>query len=299
MIKTKCSNPTRILVPPGIGDIYWVTVKLASFIKKEGLDAPELTVVSYHDSLNSHLRGIPFLEMFPWISIGDPQCVENADNLKHIWNEAYSGPGRSIFPDIMGYDYLMAYNGCINSGGYIETADEYDCEWIPRLILPPAITSAYDSKFMLCFFPFIGTYQAHEKDFPVPLIADTINQFTKSTGFLPVFIGGVTEQLMDTKRLELLALVPNAVDLVGRTPLNEVFGLMQGCQMLFGYHSGIPNIGTALGKKSVLLWDDRFPESTSYACMPPWVRQTTYHAVLTKNLTVDTCLKRMYTTLET
>ena len=286
---------TRILVPPGIGDIYWVLVKLRSFIAKNRLANPELTIVSYPDDMDSHLRSIPFLEMIPWITIGDPQFVPNARGLEKLWDEAYAGPGRSIFPEVMGYDYLISYNGCINSGGWIETADEYECDWSIPVDMPPA-TRAVEGrkKFMLCFFPFIGTYASHEQDFPIPLIADSINKFSADTDIVPVFMGGKLEQLKDERRHELMKLVPSGIDLAGKTSIIQVLCLLRGCQLLYGYHSGIPNLGAAIGKPSVFLWDDRFPPSTSYACMPPYVRETTYHAMPTKGLTVDSVVRKLH-----
>lgn len=286
--------PTRILVPPGIGDIYWVTVKLKSFLEKNNLTDPEITVVSYFDSLEAHLRGIEFLEMFPDIKIGDPQCVENDPELQQIWQEAYLGPGKSIFPGVMGYDYLIAYNGVINSGGWLETCDEYECDWNPIQILPDIWTAKHAfeaSEYMLCFFPFIGTYSPHERDFPIALLAESINRFTALTGITPVFIGGKTEQAVDRNRYEMLYRTEGAVDLVGQTSLKEVFRLIAGAECVLGYHSGIPNLAAACGKKTLLLWDDRFPLSTCYACAPPAVRGGTYIARQTKGMTVNSLVQ--------
>src|SRR3990167_4343895 len=100
---------TRILVPPGIGDIYWVLVKLRSFIETNGLETPELTVVSHPDEFGSHLRSIDFLKMVPWVAIGEPPCVPNAEGLDAIWREAYLGPGRSVFSRGRGGGYLVAF----------------------------------------------------------------------------------------------------------------------------------------------------------------------------------------------
>lgn len=284
---------TRILVPPGIGDVYWVLVKLESIIQKRKLDKPEITIVSYPDRLHSHLRSIPFLEMVPWIRIGNPPSVPNNPGLQQIWDEAYLGPGRSVFPDVMEYDYFVSYNGCINSGGWLETTDEYECNWLPPIQSSIIHSVQGHKRFMICFFPFLGTYQSHERDFPIPLIAESINRFVAKSKLIPIFIGGKLEQALDARRHELLALVSPKIDLVGQTSLKDIFGLLQGSQMVFGYHSGIPNIGAAIGKPSIFLWDNRFPESTSYACVPPWVRKTTYHAVSTKGLTVDSIVEKM------
>mgnify|MGYP001558218283 FL=1 len=286
-------NLTRILVPPGIGDVYWVLVKLKSFIEKNCLGPPEITIVSYPDTLNNHLRSIPFLEMFPWIQIGNPQSIANAAGLEHIWNEAYLGPGRSIFPNIMGYNYFIAYNGCINSGGWLETADEYKCDWLPSMIQSPVIGSVQGhKKFMLCFFPFMGTYASHEADFPINCIAESINRFVETSGYFPIFMGGIIE-MMDSRRHELIEQVQPSLDLAGRTSLRDVFGLIQGSQLLFGYHSGIPNMGVAMGKPSILLWDNRYPDSTAYACASPSVRNTSYIAVPTSGLTVNYIVEKL------
>ena len=74
----------RILVPPGIGDIYWTLVKLPAFLKARGYTDTELTTVSYPDERGGHLRGLPYLKLFDWIKIGDPASVPNDPNLQDI-----------------------------------------------------------------------------------------------------------------------------------------------------------------------------------------------------------------------
>ncbi len=278
---------TRILVPPGIGDIYWVLVKLRSFLHENGLSNPEITIVSDPDPLNSHLRGVEFIKMYRdrgsslQLRLGDPQFVPNDRSLQPIWDEAYSSRGRSIFPGVMGYDFFMAYNGQINAGVNLEDADGYECDWS----LPNIRRGVYPSPYMLCFFPFLGTYQSHEKDFHVNAIADIINEIACFYDYTPIFLGGMTEQIQDSKQKELIAHVPRSINLVGRTSLQKVLELVNVASLIFGYHSGIPNIAAAMGRPTVLLWDDRFPANTSYACVPPNARGTTYKALQTKNLT--------------
>ncbi len=277
---------TKILVPPGIGDIYWVTVKLRSFLEKNGLSNPELTAVSYYDKLEAHLRGVEFLKLFPWIEIGEPQCVENDKSLQSIWDEAYNGPGRSIFPGVMGYDYFIAYNGVINSGKFLENTDEYECDWSVPLVADYGPETSV-RKALLCFFPFMGTYVSHESDFEISRIAECINKITDEHDLIPVFMGSKTEQKLDDKRHQLLDLINAPVDFVGRTSLKSALSYVKGCRAVFGYHSGIPNLAAAMGKPTLLLWDNRYPTSTKWACVPPTVRGTTYLAMDTATVTVD------------
>lgn len=282
---------TRILVPPGIGDIYWVLVKLESFIKTNKLADPELTIVSYPDPLGGHLRAMPFLEMFPWVKIGNPSVVPNAPGLQEIWDEAYLNTGRSIFPGVMGYDYFMAYNGRINSGGWIED-DEYACDWD---ILPLA-NQYRKCNTLICFFPFYGTYQVHERDFPIAKIAESINQFVQLYELVPTFIGAAWDQGVNTKLHELMSLIPNCVDMIGRTDLQQTLDLIQQSRMVTGYHAGITQMAVVMRKPTLLLWDDRFPLNTCYSVVPPYTRGTNYDALMTKYLTVNLFVQELENT---
>ena len=62
---------TRILIPPGLGDAYWVLVKLRGIMKQRGIERPELTILSWEDPRGAHLRSLPYLRMFDWFDIGD------------------------------------------------------------------------------------------------------------------------------------------------------------------------------------------------------------------------------------
>ena len=279
-------------MPPGIGDTYWVLVKLKSFLEKNGLADPELTIVSHPDPLGGHLRGIPFLEMFPWIKLGSPVTVPNAPGLQDIWDEAYLGPGRSIFPGVMGYDYLIAYNGRVNSGGWIED-DEYACDWC---ILPQKHSYRSGSDMLLCFFPFYGTYESHERDFPISKIAESINQFVQLYDLRPVFIGAAWDQGLNSKLRELMAMIPNYTDMVGRTDLQQTLDLIQQSRMVVGYHAGITQMAAVMRKPTLLLWDDRYPLNTCYSVVPPYSRGTNYDALWTKHLTVDLFVQEMENT---
>lgn len=282
---------TRILVPPGIGDIYWTMVKLPAFLKKHGLSNPELTVVSYPDARGGHLRGIPYLELFDSITNGIPNTVPNDPALQTIWDEAYNGPGRSIIPDVMGYDYLMAYNGRVNSGGYIED-DDLECDWHPKMSDATERGIAWDAEYFktqfglyaVMFWPFYGTYESHLADFPLSEITKSLVEFFDWSGITPVFIGSAWDKDLNPRVAELIYALPQSIDLTGNISLVGTLGLLRSAKIVLGYHAGITNLAAAYGTKTLLLWDDRYPASTSYAVVPPDVRESTYFALNTKGL---------------
>ena len=292
---------TRILVPPGIGDIYWTLVKLKAIQERYGFTNPELTIVTYPDEHGIYLRSIPYLEMFDSFTIATPPTVPNAAGLQHIWDEAYSQKGKSIFENVMGYDYFIAYNGRVNSGGWIEN-DDFACEWRPKmsddtehLIKCSADMWRSDGSYAVMFWPFYGSYESHLSQFPMTSIVKVLNKFIRKYDVIPILVGADWFNTVNPLSANFMNQLENgAINAIGRIPdLRNLFGLLHAAKIVLGYHSGITNMAAMFGTKTLLLWDDYFPESTSYACVPPDVRGTTYRAVRTKNLTADVYFEMM------
>lgn len=279
----------RILVPPGIGDIYWVLVKLRGFLKAEGITArPELTAVSYEHPEGIHLRGVPYLKLFDWFDVGEPATVPNDPALQPIWDEAYGGidgkHGRAIFADVMGFDYFMAYNGRVNCGAFIED-DDIPCEWdIHTFDLAPRAAQWRETigRYVVHFWPFYGSYESHLREFPIARILEGIGTLRDVKH---IFIGSSFERALNPKVFDMMAELPGMhVDLIGQTQLLDTLNLMAGAELVVGYHAGITNLAAALRMKTVLLWDQRYPLSTMYAVVPPGARGTNYRALLTAGL---------------
>ncbi len=284
----------RILVPPGIGDVYWVLVKLQSFLKSVQAERAELTIVSDPDERGGHLRSLSYLEMFDWFDIGEPPSVPNDRSLQPIWDEAYLEAGRSIFPGVMGYDYLLSWNGRVNSGGWIEN-DDLKCDWYPpmklgaqaRMDMAEHEFCSRLGSYAVLFWPLYGTYATHVADFPVAKIAEALQLFFVASKLTPVFVGSAWDATLNEAVGELIAAVPKSVNLIGRTDLIQLFGLVRGARIVLGYHAGVTNMAAVSGTKTLLLWDDRYPASTSLAVVPPAVRGSTYRWLPTKGLSVE------------
>ncbi len=126
---------TRILIPAGIGDTYWIMVKMQSFLEKNKLHKPVIIVLSESNSYDlARIRSVPFLKMIPFVTIGDPEWITvdpvnpRSVELQNIYDESRIKYGRSIFPGFMGYEYFISYNGWINTGHLLED-DDIECDW--------------------------------------------------------------------------------------------------------------------------------------------------------------------------
>jgi hypothetical protein len=294
----------RILVPTGIGDIYWVLVKLKAFCQRYGITRkPSISVLCDHGSVG-YKRSIQLLKMVSSIKLGDPPTVPldkelpRPGHINDIYREAFNENGRTAFPGFYGYDWFISYNGVINSGNWLDDCDSLECNWYPELNLgdDPDGThyrNLYE-KYATFYFTFNGNYiDYHLKQFDLDKLAEAIRKIMVNLRLTPVFIGAEWDLKYNGYLSQLVNMVPGAVNLVGQTSLDQAFRVIMGSEIVVGYHSGLTNIGVMLGKKSVLLWPSTlplghiFPASVPLAVVPPETRFKTYHPVFTGGLTVD------------
>lgn len=303
---TNTTGQPRILVASGIGDIYWVLVKLRAFMRQEGIERPELLILTDENSWSSsRLRAVPFLKMVPFIDVGDPPTVlrhppgKRLKELDKFYNNLSTKTGNEITKGFLGYEWLMCYNGMINTGNWLES-DPLECEWYFTMEFPPeqeeyrsACMEKY-GRYAVFFFSLVGDFvRLNLTQFSLESMAKSINMFCSSSGRVPIFIGAWWDlhwPVQGHKDLlpMLLDMIPNHINLVGQTTLPQAFGIMQGADIVAGYHCGLTNMAIVFGKPTVLLWaEGRFPANTMLAVAPPDTRMTTYVPLFTKGLTVE------------
>jgi hypothetical protein len=296
------SKLTRILVPTGIGDIYWILTKLEAFCRKNGIsDKPALTVLCGGVG-EDQLRSLPLIEMVPFVQVGNPATFPldpvdpRPDHIQDIYREAFTEYGRTAYPGLYGYDYFLCYNGIINSGNWLDDRDDLECNWNFDLILSGEHKQFGQEyrKYAVFYWTFNGNYiDYHLKQFPLDKLAEAIRHITIRIGLVPVFIGAYWDLQYNDLLTQLISMIPEAINLVGKTSLGQAFGLMQNSEIVVGYHSGITNMAVAFGKKTVLLWPSslpnahQWPASIPLSIAPPKTRGTTYRPLLTAGLTAD------------
>jgi len=258
------SKPTQhrpsLLLPPGVGDVYWTLIKTESFLKREGLSEPVDAYVAAPRAkkYDSHARSFPFLEMFPFLySTGEVKFNKKDP----VWKEAYLEQGRSIFESVQGCDYFITWNGYLRAGKSLqEQAPDLKCNWyLPRFISlneenyrKRAILQYGD--YLLLYWVLVGTSKLLLEDISIKQIASAVNKIVGTTGLKPVLIGARWDK--DDLELDKLAkmLPKNTVDLRGKTALEEVFGLIRGSQAVIGMNSGITIMSGVFGVKTILLY---------------------------------------------
>ena len=293
LIKLPCSHPS-ILVPPGMGDSYWSIVKMRAFLKREGLGLPDIAVVCPREKkYDGHKRSFPFLEMFPFIHSSGINIDGASPELRPIWKEAYGRPGRTIFQNVGGFDYFIAYNGHLRVGESLEQIDpDLECEWVPPMFVSLEQERFRDQmvarhgKYMIFYFAFQGTYAYWTQEFKVNELVDSVNAIVKKTGLIPVIAGERWDR--DNLKVQLvIKAIPKAVDMTGKTSLEQVFGMIRGAQAVFGFPSGLTIMSTVLGQKTMILWNDFYMREFQKFSCPPDTWGKTYFAENTLNMSRD------------
>jgi SAM-dependent methyltransferase len=274
---------TSILVPPGIGDSYWSLVKMQAFMRREKIDVADIFVACPRENTyNLHSRAFPFLEMFPFVHPTGVTRFVNDPAKRNIWDEAYKQKGRTVFNDICGCNFFLSYNGHISNGVELEDVDGLECNWdLPMFVSlrQEAARQRSESeygKYAVCYFVFHGTYGHWLKEFPAQKIAQYLNSLQSKTGLKIVFVGAKWDA--EDKTLNELKgmLSSRPVDLVGRTSVEELFGVMRGAEIVIGFPSGITIFSAALKIKTLILWNDYYNRDFHWTACPPASRLKNY-----------------------
>lgn len=281
----------KILVPPGIGDSYWSIVKMESFLQREKLLLPDIYVASPRDKeFDGHKRAFPFIEMFPFLHSSGITVSAQDPKSRMLWLEAYAQAGRTIFKNVLGMDYFLSYNGHLRIGKELENVDpDLACDWFPPLFVSleqeryRLDAQGKYGRYIVFYFVFQGTYSYWTKEFPLPQVLASIKEICRRTGCTPVFAGARWDE-KDKSLAQVKAAIPGAIDLVGKTDVQQLFGLLRGAQAVVGYPSGLTIMSAVLGQKTLVIWNDYYNSDFAWHAMPPETRKVTYFAANTKGL---------------
>lgn len=270
-----------ILVPAGIGDSYWVMVKLRAFLAREGLGMPDV----YVQDSGGPKRTQPYLRCLPFIHAAG---YKELDFREPLWREAYLQDGRTVFPDVFGVDYFVAYNGVMRFGASLADADpDLACEWHPPMHVSLEARAfrrelGADGPYVVAYFTDSGMYQHWLKEFPVERLTATLH-LIRARGYRIVLIGAPWDDGKTGSRLAQRD--PAYVDLIGQTTFDQMLGALMGASGVVGFPAGNTILATALGVPTVLLWNRYFDARFWTNACPP--DAANYHAIDTATATAD------------
>lgn len=265
----KETRPT-ILIPPGIGDTYWPLVKMKGFCDKMGYDIPDVKACWM---TGTHKRSYPFLTNCAHIHCAGYAEVERGDPL---WDEAYRRKGNTRFDNVLGVDHFLAYNGILRFGCSLEVVDpQWPCDWFfPQFVSleqERARTGAVKKfgQYVVGYFLNHGMYQKWLADFGVHSIHETMKLVSERLGAKIILVGAEWDERNVASQLVEMDVGGIYASLVGRTTLDQLWGVMRGAACVVGFPSGATIVPTAFRVPTIGLWHNFFDPRFWVNAYPP------------------------------
>lgn len=279
--KKKPRKYTSILVPPGIGDIYWVMVKLPGFCKAYNIDLPVDVYIDAPDEkrrAEELVRAVPFCRFKGYITKdverGPRDLAKHhaANTMKaHMRDQArralYKSAEQNVIESVDGCDYFLSFNGTMDAGVDLYQASP---EWSPQWNLPifvPNLAKVKSRKlmgerFIMASFWDHKFYQKWLEQMPAMSIYEMLRRISYQSKVRVALCGASWDRQSKVNR-DLLALDEEGifVDLVGKTTLYEYMALMQISVGCVGFPAGNLMLGPALKVPTMLIWNDYYPEA--------------------------------------
>lgn len=276
------AGPLRILVPPGVGDIHWVLLRLRGLLKQSGNVAhkPIVTVCSGDPAYD---RAGDFLRCVPWISFGGYLDIRPKRWSAFTTASFFHG---KVFTDMPGFDLFIAANKLVELGTPMDgiwpqagrTDWDYPIEHAEQTIEAP-------ERFILASFYKASFYADWWKASPpaeaLLSIGKRLDDEKKPHKI--VLVGAKWDEKVAA---ELRSAHHRVVDLTGKTSWSQLIWLKKRAAAMVGHPSGSPMIATQLGVPVVSIWGDwwQFSDGMRYNwCRPDVVHARRYRALHTKD----------------
>jgi hypothetical protein len=243
----------RLLLPPGLGDIHWVALKLRAWLEREDADAR--VWVLNHDG---RPRGLEYVRRLPFVRTGhyyNPGCSEIEMLGDAAFRSCYYTGEREVLRDFLGFDAFLCFNGSLLKGRSIDYEILPDCltEWdYPVREMPEdrdVLQRMPTRKFILfglSDFTIFGEWVRSIGEGNLRrLLKEIPRQFPGTT---PVLTGAS----WDAPLCDRLADV--ALNLAGKTSVGELLALMRRADAFVGFAGGNGVVATHLACPTVILW---------------------------------------------
>lgn len=272
-------RPARILVPPGIGDGYWVAAKLRGFIEAHGLGLPEVWV---HDPGGPKRSG-DFWATVPFVRFGGYAQEPKPGAWGEYTRRAYATSDYPVQRNLPGdFDWFISFNGSMDHGRSLDQAMPGPTEWYPPLYRSKdqdAALEGYRARwgdYVVVAFWDQGFYTKWLEEFPEPKILRALRRLA-DWGLTVVIAGAAWDKGGITARLARGD--QRFVSLVGETSFLQLAALLEGSAGVFGHPAGSTLLGPYFRRPTLLLWHERFPRAMWKNAVAP---DAPYEAVWTR-----------------
>lgn len=266
-ILIECLNKKKpgpdILLLPGMGDIYWVAAKIASWARENN---PRVWIWNFDGRPRSkdYAKRIPFFDFVDYFD--GPKTKE--------FDEGYLEDGRTWFKGPMKnlpFDYFISYNGILRHGKSLDQIDKHlKCEWDF-----PLFQSLEEKRFGQSYKEKYGRYiMVHVSEFGMfkfwinkwgpRIIVDILKRISKELNSNILFTGCEWDKPLMSKLKRCDGFDSSFIDLVNETSLDQIFGLMRNAYGCFGWCGGNTIQAAGLNIPTGMVWNSYFKNKNFY-----------------------------------
>lgn len=264
------TKQTSILVLPGMGDIYWVMVKLEGFIKKYQIENPVIYTWELQPHKNN--RSADYIKRIPFVTYGGPWYHDQ--NLPEF-NEIYFGT-KWVIPNFQGFDYLISVNGILRNGYDLDSfgLSDFETNWYFPLTPSSDEDAAYKEyaaygDYVVAYFTSVEMYQHWMRSITVDNIFTMLKQIHEQTGCKILLTGGFWDKGLADK-IRAHDTTGFIQDLIGDTTIDQLFALIKRAKGMIGWCGGNTIKSVYFKTPTVILWSNYFPNAGFYEhSVPP------------------------------
>lgn len=258
---------TSILLPSGIGDIYWVMCILEDFLKVNNLEKPDVYILS---AARKRDRSIDYVKMLPLVNAADYYRGDAWKNA--VWEKVFK---RGIVHNVDKFDYFICLNGFLERGQPLEDVG-YKVDHYPQMIFDQTDLD-YGMDFRKRVGPYVvgfvtdhGMYQKWLQELSPDRIYLILKRIYEQTGYKIVMTGASWDNNLVNNYLFSLDEGCNVlINLIGKTKLGEFFGLLKAGDGCFGFCAGNTMMSAVFQKPTVMVWNSFFKEGFWRNACPP------------------------------
>lgn len=234
---------TTILVPPGIGDVYWILTMLKSFREKNNLDSIHIYVYNPDPAF---ARSVDYITRHSFVDsaqYADPNLRIEATG--KVRTAQFHGDIRAaITPNFMGFDYFISMQALFFRGELVgDVFPEYEIDWYPEMV-PSKLEDDFKimaqnnyGDYFLIHITSRGHYAHWLKYISRQKWYDLFLKIYETKGWRPV-LTGKGWSVEDNDAMKALDSSDIFIDLTNQTNLTEFFGLIKGTKTFIGFQQG-------------------------------------------------------------
>ena len=259
LIESHVRTPGRatVLLPPGLGDIHWVFLKLEGFLSRHGFTGADAWIWDVGGPRRSaeFVQRVPFVHYVDYINIPDRYDRRDVHNFCQQTNP--------VMPNTFGFDFVIAFNGLLEAGLPLDTAmDGASINWHYPIIQTEeecrfAQLEKEKGPWVLLYFSSLGRVFNQWTEIITPNRVIELIRLIKSTyPHHRVKMVGLPWDEGFSDRIQGVEFE----NLVGKTNPDEYFALLRGAEAMVGFANGNGILATHFGVPTVMIWNrERYP----------------------------------------